>query len=126
MDTGIDGKVQRLQAMLYAKARNEPDTRFKRLYKYLTRREWVEAAIDRVLSNRGSRTAGVDRKARGVYLDEGERAKLVTSILEELMTQTYQPEPARRVYIPKANGKKRPLGIPMPCSYCTPYRQLGD
>ena len=112
MDTNVDGKVQRIQAMLYAKASNEPETRFKRLYKYLTRREWVEAAITDVLRNRGSRTAGVDRRTRNSYQDETEHAMLVNSILEELAAQTYLPEPVRRVYIPKANGKKRPLGIP--------------
>ena len=36
-DTFIDGKVQRIQAMLYAKASNEPEVQFKRLYKYLTK-----------------------------------------------------------------------------------------
>ena len=51
MDTFVDGKVQRIQAMLYAKAGNEPETRFKRLYKYMTRTEWVEAAIDKILRN---------------------------------------------------------------------------
>ena len=111
MDTTIDGKVQRTQAMLYAKASNEPETRFKRLYKYLTRREWAEAAVTEVLRNRGSRTAGIDGKTRNDYKDEGERAVLVNSILETLATQTYSPEPARRVYIRKANGKQRPLGI---------------
>jgi group II intron reverse transcriptase/maturase len=112
MDTNVDGKVQRLQAMLYAKASNEPDLRFKRLYKYLTHREWVEAAVKEVLRNRGSRTAGVDRKTRSSYQDETEREMLVASIQGELASCTYHPEPVRRVYIPKANGKKRPLGIP--------------
>ena len=111
-DTHVDGKVQRIQAMLYAKASNEPETRFKRLYKYLTKPEWVEAAIDRVLRNRGSRTAGIDGKTRSAYLNEDERAKLAKSILDELKAQTYCPQPVRRVYIPKSNGKKRPLGIP--------------
>lgn len=112
LDTNIDGKVQRLQAMLYAKASNEPETRFKRLYKYLTRREWVETALAQVLRNRGSRTAGIDGKARDSYLDEDKRSRLVNSILSELTAQVYRPQPVRRVYIPKANGKKRPLGIP--------------
>ena len=111
MDTGIDGKVQRIQAMLYAKASNEPGTRFKRLYRYLTREEWVEAATDRVLRNRGSRTAGIDGKTRSDYLDEDEREALVKSILDELEAQVHQPQPVRQVYIPKPNGKKRPLGI---------------
>jgi RNA-directed DNA polymerase len=111
-DTNVDGKVQRIQAMLYAKASNEPDIRFKRLYKYLTRTEWVEAAIDRILRNRGSRTPGIDGKTRYHYREAESRAQLIASIVEELQTQTYQPQPVRRVYIKKANGKQRPLGIP--------------
>ena len=111
MDTNVNGKVQRIQAMLYAKASNEPETRFKRLYKYLTKSEWVETATDSVLRNRGSRTAGVDGKTRKDYLDEENRMELVESILDELATQTYKPLPVRRTYVPKANGKRRPLGI---------------
>jgi RNA-directed DNA polymerase len=110
-DTFVDGKVQRIQAMLYAKASNEPETQFKRLYKYLIRAEWVEAAIDRTLRNRGSRTAGIDGKTRNDYLEGDKRAELAKSILDELRTQTYHPDPARRTYVPKSNGKKRPLGI---------------
>jgi group II intron reverse transcriptase/maturase len=97
--------------MLYAKASYEPETRFKRLYKYLTKAEWVEAAIDRILRNRGSRTAGIDGKTRSDYLDRDKRRELANSIMEQLRTQTYIPQPVRRVYIPKSNGK-RPLGIP--------------
>jgi group II intron reverse transcriptase/maturase len=112
MDTNVDGKVQRTQSMLYAKASKEPETRFKRLYKYLTRREWVQAAVTDVLRNRGSRTAGIDGKTRNDYEDEGERNMLIQSILDELVVHTYRPSAVRRVYIPKADGKKRPLGIP--------------
>ena len=111
MDTGVDGKVQRIQAMLYAKASHEPETQFKRLYKYLTRREWVKAATDKVLRNRGSRTAGIDGKTRSDYQDEDERAALIVSILDELKARAHQPQPVRRVYIDKPNGGKRPLGI---------------
>jgi RNA-directed DNA polymerase len=98
--------------MLYAKASNEPETRFKRLYKYLTRQEWIETAVTDVLRNRGSRTAGIDGKTRSYYQDADERAILVHAIQDELETQAYRPDPVRRLYIPKANGKKRPLGIP--------------
>ncbi|MBU0491239.1 MAG: group II intron reverse transcriptase/maturase [Chloroflexi bacterium] len=111
-DTPMDGKVQRIQAMLYAKASNEPETRFKRLYKYLTRTEWAETAIDRVLRNRGSRTAGIDGQTRRDYLGEDKRMRLAATIVDELLTQTYQPQPVRQVYIKQANGKLRPLGIP--------------
>jgi len=49
MDTNIDSKVQRIQTMLYVKASQKPETRFRRLYKYLTRQEWVLAATEKVL-----------------------------------------------------------------------------
>lgn len=111
MDTGVDGQVQRTQAMLYAKASHEPEIRFKRLYKYLTKPAWIKAAITQTLRNRGSRTAGIDGKTRNDYLEEDERTELADTILAELRTQTYHPDPVRRTHIPKANGQKRPLGI---------------
>lgn len=110
-ETFIDSKVQRNQAMLYAKASNEPEVQFKRLYKYLTKSEWIEIATDKVIRNRGSRTAGIDGKTRQDYLEVEKRADLVQIILEELQSHTYRPDPARQTYILKANGKKRPLGI---------------
>ena len=110
--TFVDGEVQRIQVVLYARASKGPDVRFKRLYKYLTKTEWAESAINRILRNRGSRTAGIDGKTRGDYLDEDKRAQLAASIVDEMRTQTYQPQPVRRVYIKKANGRLRPLGIP--------------
>ncbi len=112
MDTNIDGKVQRIQTMLYVKASQEPETRFRRLYKYLIRQEWVVAAMAKVLSNRGSRTAGIDRKTRSDYQNEEDRIALANEIISELEAGTYKPNPVRRTYIPKAIGKKRPLGIP--------------
>lgn len=112
MDTNVDSKVQRIQAMLYVKASQEPDIQFRRLYKYLIRQEWVEAAIARILRNRGSRTAGIDGKTRHHYQKDEARYALAEEIIRELKANTYKPEPVRRTYIPKANGKKRPLGIP--------------
>ncbi len=112
MDTNIDSKVQRIQTMLYVKASQKPETRFRRLYKYLTRQEWVLAATEKVLRNRGSRTAGIDGKTRSHYKDEETRQTLVREIQQALETGNYKPQAVRRVYIPKANGKKRPLGIP--------------
>src|SRR3989304_6730354 len=110
--TDVDSEVLRIQQMLYAQARANTDRRFKRLYKYITRPEWVSLAVDRVLLNRGSRTAGVDGKARKHYLTDEARRRLAESIMTELAAETYAPRPVRRVYIPKANGQKRPLGIP--------------
>ena len=110
--TDVDSEVLRIQQMLYAQARANIDRRFKRLYKYMTHLEWVSLAIDRVLLNRGSRTTGVDGKARKHYLTDETRRRLAETIMMELATETYTPQPVRRVYIPKANGQKRPLGIP--------------
>jgi RNA-directed DNA polymerase len=114
--TDVDSEVLRIQRMLYAQARENTDRRFKRLYKYLTHPEWVSLAIDEVMVNRGSRTAGVDGLARKHYLADEARGQLADSIMTELTNETYSPRPVRRVYIPKANGQKRPLGIPMPGS----------
>jgi len=109
-DTYMDGQVQRFQAMLYAKARKEPETRFKHLYKYLTKRHWVEAAVERVCRKRGSRTPGIDGMTRS-HVQGAVREDLIATIIEEIGTGTYKPQPARREYIPKSNGKMRPLGI---------------
>ena len=111
-NTSIEAKVQRLQAMLYAKAGHEPQTRFHRLYKQMLKPDWAGAAVRKVLANKGSRTPGMDGKTRSDYTTTNEQFKLVTSLLDALRTQTYQPKPVRRVYIPKSNGKLRPLGIP--------------
>ncbi len=110
--TDVDGEVLRIQQMLYAQAKENCERRFKRLYKYLTHPEWVALAIDAVLVNRGSRTAGVDGMTRKHYLTDEARRQLAESIINELANETYTPRPVRRVYIPKANGQKRPLGIP--------------
>jgi RNA-directed DNA polymerase len=69
-------------------------------------------AILRVISNSGAKTPGVD----GVLWNTPEAKSAAFSTLRR---HGYQPQPLRRVYIPKSNGKRRPLGIPMCRSYCT-------
>ena len=74
---------------------------------------WYEAYAH-IYANSGATTKGTD----GTSLD-GFSTERVTALIERLKSGTYRPHPTRRVYIPKANGKTRPLGIPMCPSYCT-------
>jgi len=79
----------------------------KPLWKLLVSPEWLAQAWEQIRRNRGSQTAGVDQTtAVDVDLD------LIHKLAEELKTGRYRPTPVRRVYIPKANGKTRPLGVP--------------
>jgi len=88
-------------------ARHDPAKRFDRLYRLLRHPLLLALAKDRIAANHGAQTPGVD----------GQRLSDITTtaimqLSEELTAGTYQPQPVRRVYIPKKNGKLRPLGIP--------------
>ena len=100
--------VRKLQRALYAKAKSSPGYRFYALYDKINRKDILAHAYAQCRSNKGA--PGVDRQdfddiaAYGVerWLDE-----LALALREE----SYQPDPIRRVFIPKPNGKLRPLGI---------------
>jgi RNA-directed DNA polymerase len=101
--------VQKLQRALHAKAKAEPGFRFYALYDKFYREDVLAHAWAKCRANGGA--PGVDGEdfadveAYGVERWLGERA-------ETLKERTYRPKPIRRVYIPKANGGRRPLGIP--------------
>ena len=101
--------VQKLQTALHAKAKEAPDFRFYALYDKVYRRDVLAYAYERCKANGGA--AGVDNQTfEDIELYGGER--WLGELRQELNSQTYQPQPVRRVYIPKSNGKQRPLGIP--------------
>ena len=102
-------KVQQLQRRLWAAAKRSPGRRFHALYDHLWRRDVLHEAWKRVKRNKG--VAGID----GQSIHDVEQYG-VERFLEELGTMlragTYRTNVVRRRYIPKADGKKRPLGIP--------------
>jgi RNA-directed DNA polymerase len=102
-------KLQKLQAALHAKAKASPDQRFHALYDKVYRKDVLEHAYDCCRSNGGAE--GMD----GQTFDDIEkygRDRWLDELAEELKVKTYRPSPVRRVWIPKPDGKKRPLGIP--------------
>lgn len=80
---------------------------FTKLYRYLLREDIYYAAYQKLYANKGAATKGVDSDTA-----DGFGEKYVNELIAELKDGTYRPKPVRRHYIEKANGKKRPLGIP--------------
>jgi group II intron reverse transcriptase/maturase len=87
-----------------------PTHRFTNLYRLLHWDEWMESAAERVLARPGSSTAGVDGTTRDNF--KKHHTEYLSELVASLKDRTYTPQPVRRVYIPKGNGKMRPLGIP--------------
>lgn len=108
----LSEKLTLLRRKLNEKARKEPKFRFYALYDRVYREDTMLAAWQLVLLNKGS--AGVDGKTIKDIIDiqNGGVLKFLSEIRTELVNKTYHPQPVKRVYIPKADGKLRPLGIP--------------
>lgn len=81
--------------------------KYERLYRILFNEEMFHAAYQRIYAKEGNMTEGSDGKTI-----DGMSLTRITNLVDLLRKETYQPQPARRTYIPKKNGKMRPLGIP--------------
>ena len=89
------------------KQSNKENYKYNRLYRYLYNPEFYYRAYGRIYSKEGNMTPGTDGKTI-----DGFSHKDIEKTINALKNLSYQPNPAKRVYIPKKNGKKRPLGIP--------------
>src|SRR5713101_7552235 len=98
-----------LQTALHAKAKEAPNFRFYALYDKVYRRDVLAFAYECCKANGGA--AGVDGQTFEDIEAYG-RERWLDELAQELKSRTYQPLPVRRVYIPKPDGKQRPLGVP--------------
>jgi len=104
-------KIRELQRKLYQKAKQEKEFRFYLLYDKVYRMDILNHAYKLVKANKGA--AGVDGVTfEAIEKMEGGVGRYLESIAEELRSKNYKPMPVKRVYIPKPDGNKRPLGIP--------------
>jgi RNA-directed DNA polymerase len=102
-------KVQKLQETLHAKAKGAPTYRFYALYDKVYRFDVLCHAYERCFENQGA--AGVDDQTFADIREYGP-LKWLRELADELRKKTYHPQAVRRVWIPKPDGKQRPLGIP--------------
>jgi len=99
-----------MQRKLALWAVQEPERKFKNLYHLLYSRDWLHMAHDHVKRNAGSKTAGLD----GINMKDFDENldRNIERLMQDLKAQAFEPQPVRRVYIPKSDGRQRPLGIP--------------
>src|SRR5947209_15505530 len=91
----------------------------ERVYRQLFNKDLFLMAYGKIYRNKGAMTHGVTQET-----PDGMSLEKIDRIIEALRYERYQWLPARRTYIPKKNGKKRPLGMPICLSYCLSFRAM--
>jgi RNA-directed DNA polymerase len=102
--------VQRLTEPEQGLFASKRDLRLYDLYHLVYEPTWLRAAHERVARNSGSKTAGCDGITMSTF--DADLEENLRKLAEDLRTERFEPHPVRRVYIPKKNGKLRPLGVP--------------
>ena len=102
--------ISEMQHKLATWANEDQTKRFDRLLRLIAKREWLAEAARITLASSGANTPGIDG------IDKRRMQRNLDNYLDRLQVHllqgTYRPQPVKRIYIPKANGKLRPLGIP--------------
>ncbi|MDJ0717136.1 MAG: group II intron reverse transcriptase/maturase [Prochloraceae cyanobacterium] len=104
----LDKSITGVQITLAKKAKENPDNQFGRLYGTIAKEYWLKTALFNVLRNEKSNTLRIDEIEQRNIKDFD---RLVFDLNKELVDFTYKPQPVKKVYITKANGKIRPLGV---------------
>lgn len=105
----LEGKAQELVEKLYLAAKRSKTRRFHALYDKVYRMDFLEGAWKSVKRNRGS--SGVDGESIADIIESGETV-MVEELQRKMREGRYRPRRVKRVYIPKPDGRERPLGIP--------------
>src|SRR5919199_1193038 len=104
--------ITKTQRSFAIKALHNPEHQFADLYHLICREDWIAFALQAVLANSGSRTAGVDGISKKDLADEETRTRFIAELHVDLKAGRFKPLPVRRQSIPKEGGKMRQLGIP--------------
>src|SRR5215475_1275391 len=99
-----------MQKKLSQKAEKEPESPFENLYGLLCNKTWLRVAHHTVKTHAGRETARIDEESMRHFNDDLERN--LEALRQLLKAKSFEPQPVRKKYLPKPDGRKRPLSIP--------------